>query len=129
MADTVTSQVVRSAPGWYVVHLTNASDGTGEAAVTKVDISTLLTSSRGVPTYSAVQRIEYNVNGMVVRLHWDHTTDDTVAQLAGSGLIDVSADGGLVDPKSTGGTGDILLTTSGHSSGDSYDITIWLKLK
>ena len=44
-------------------------------------------------------------------------------------MIDQSTDGNRVDPKSSGGTGDILLTTTGHSSGDSYDITVYAKLK
>lgn len=132
MADTVRTLTVRNAValnGWLVVNCTSESDGTGESAVAKIDISTFTCRNGSAATYSIVHRIEYNVTGMSVRLHWDHTTDDTIAELSGSGLIDQSADGGRVDPKSAGGTGDILLTTTGHTSGDTYDITIYAKLK
>lgn len=132
MADTVRTMTVRNAThlnGVLVVNLTNESDGTGESAVTKVDISNFTTPKGIAATYSAVQRIEYAVNGMSVRLHWDHTTDDTIAELAGNGIIDQSIDGNRVDPRSSGGTGDILLTTTGHTAGDTYDITLYVKLK
>lgn len=132
MADAVRTLTVRNSVrlnGRLVVNLTNASDGTGESGVTKVDISTFTTPSGAAATYSVLERIEYQVNGMAVRLHWDHTTDDTIAELSGSGVIDQSIDGNRVDPRSSGGTGDVLLTTTGQSSGDSYDITVYLKLK
>jgi hypothetical protein len=132
MADTVRTLTVRNSVrlnGRYVVNLTNESDGTGESAVTKVDISTFTTPSGAAATYSAIERIEYSCVGMSVRLHWDADTDDTAAVLAGSGVIDQSMDGMRVDPRSAGGTGDLLLTTTGHTSGDTYDITIYMKLK
>lgn len=132
MADAVDTLTIRNSVrlnGRLVVRLTNLSDGTGESAVTKVDISTFTCPNGSAATYSAVERIEYNIAGMIVSLLWDHTTDDEIAVLSGSGLADQSMDGMRVDPRSTGGTGDILLTTTGHSSGDSYDITLYLKLK
>lgn len=129
MADAVDVATIRSRGRTHVVHMVNVSDGTGESAVTKVDISALLTVDGKVPTYTVIDRIEYSVQGMAVRLFWDHTTDDEIAVLQGSGVIDWQASGGKVDPRTTGGTGDILLTTTGHSSGDTYDITIWLRLK
>ena len=62
---------------------------------------------------------------MQVRLLWDHDTDDEIATLSGGGAFDWSSIGGLTDPRSAGGTGDVLLTTNGHTAGDSYDITIY----
>jgi hypothetical protein len=132
MADTVRTLTVRNSvalTGRLVVNITNESDGTGESAVAKVDISTFNCRNGQPATYSVVERIEYSLNGMAARLHWDHTTDDTIAELAGNGVIDQSIDGNRVDPKSSGGTGDILLTTTGHTSGDTYDITLYVKLK
>lgn len=132
MADAVDTLTIRNSvalTGKLVQRFTNLSDGTGESGVTKVDISTFTTPKGSAATYSVVDRIEYNVNGMTVALYWDHTTDDEIAVLGGSGVIDASVDGGRVDPRSSGGTGDILLTTTGHTSGDSYDITIYMKLK
>lgn len=130
MADTVNTTVVRNANGRYVVRFQNASDGTGESAVTKVDVSTLTTASGSTPTYTTVYRIEYSVSGFnYVTLYWDATADDEIATLSGQGVIDVSMEGGITDPKSTGTTGDIKLTTDGGSDGSAYDITVWLKLK
>jgi hypothetical protein len=130
MADTVDTKVLRSSRGYYTVVLQNRSDGTGESDVTKVDISTLLTGSGGVPTYTAIERIDWAVWGFnYVLLEWDHTTDDEIATLAGVGSLDWTYEGGNVDPRSSGGTGDILLTTSGTTANSGYDITIRLRLK
>lgn len=131
MADTVDTLTIRNANGHLVQRYTNESDGTGESGVTKVDISTFQTASRATPTYSTVRRIEWVVAGMnYVVLRWDHDTDDEIAVLpAGSGVIDFTQEGGGVDPRSTGGTGDIKLTTDGAVDGASYNIVVHYKLK
>jgi hypothetical protein len=130
MADTVNTNVVHNGKRYYIVRLTNESDGTGESAVTKVDMSTLTDALGATATYSSIDRIEYSVNGFnYVTLYWDATTDDEIAVLKGNGVIDVSLEGGMVDPKSTGATGDIKLTTDGGSDGSSYDITLWVRPK
>lgn len=128
MADTVDVKAVFSGGRQYILHLQNRSDGTGESDVTKLDISTLLMSQGQVPTYTSVDRIEHSINGFsYVLLEWDHTTDDEIATLVGQGVRTFPT--GNVDPKSAGGTGDVLLTTNGGVAGSSYDITIWLRLK
>lgn len=131
MADVVTAEYIFNGQKRKVLHLTSISDGTGESGVIKADISALTYMGGRVPSYSAIDLIEYNIQGMAsVRLFWDHTTDDEIAILpAGSGAIDWWAAGGKTDPKSSGGTGDILLTTNGQVSGGTYDITIWMRPK
>jgi hypothetical protein len=131
MADAVTTETVFNGRRRKVVHLTNISDGTGESAVAKVDISTITFNGGAVPTYSVVDMIDYNIQGFTsVRLHWDHTADDEIAILpAGSGTIDFNAIGGKIDPRTAGGTGDIQLTTAGGASGATYDVTIYLRPK
>lgn len=130
MADLVDVKAIFSGKRLKVYHLTNQSDGTGEAGVAKVDISTL-TDARGVAaTYCAIDRIEYSVWGFnYVALAWDHTADDEIAVLQGQGVMDWSMLGGNVDPRSTGGTGDVLLTTDGGADGSGYDITLYLRPK
>lgn len=131
MTDVVDNTVVHNGRR-YVTHHTNVSDNTGESAVTKVDISGLtIFPSATVPTYTIVDRIEYNIQGFTsVRLFWDHTTDDEIAVLpTGSGVLDWSTVGGKVDPRTSGDTGDIKLTTAGSASGNTYDITLYLRLK
>jgi hypothetical protein len=130
MADTVDVKTLFGGKRYKMFHLTNQSDGTGEAAVTKVDISTLTDPVGAVCTYTAIDRIEYSVFGMnYVTLAWDHTTDDEIAVLSGQGVMDWSQLGGNVDPRTAGGTGDILLTTNGAAAGAGYDITLYVKPK
>ncbi|MGB1214608.1 MAG: hypothetical protein ACPG4X_14685 [Pikeienuella sp.] len=128
MVDTVNVQEVFSGSYRRAVHLTNESDGTGESAVAKVDISTL-THDDIEATYSTIDLIEYSVSGGSVVLEWNHTTPDEIAILAGQGLIDWRDVGGKTDPQSAGGTGDIQVTTVGFASGSLYDITIHYRPK
>ncbi len=130
VADIVNTQVVYNGFRRYSVHLTNESDGTGESAVTKIDISTLTVADGGVATYMTIDWIEYAVSGFnYVVLEFDATTNDEIGVLKGQSVLDWEAKGGLTDPKSTGTTGDIILTTDGGSNGASYDITIHARLK
>lgn len=134
MADAVTSIVLSNGQVYYGIHLTNISDGTGESAVVKVDKSTLLASDGAEPASLDIVSARWAIQGFTsVRILWDHTTDDTALALSGSGYDDFtgfdadSTPKGLADPRSSGGTGDILLTTAGAAANATYDITLWLK--
>lgn len=130
MADTVTTQVIYNGNQTYAVHITNECDGTGESGVVKVDISALISDNGATATYTTIEEISGQVAGFnYVKLAWDHTADDTIAVLSGPHYMDWRSLGGLTDPRTTGGTGDILLTTDGNFDGNSYDITIVLKLR
>lgn len=131
MADAVTSEYVFNGERRKLLHLTNISDGTGESAVVKIDVSAITFDFGKVPTYITIDMIEYNIQGFSsVRLFFDATTDDEVAVLpTGMGVIDFSAYGGKTDPKSTGTTGDVLLTTAGAVSGATYDLRIHFRPK
>ena len=118
MADAVTSQTIINGPRNVVMKFTNLSDGTGESAVKKVDASDLSAATL------SIQKIHYCVNGMVVTLLWDADTDVRIVELAGDGCLDLSGFGGIPNTKATGYTGDIMLTTTGHTSGDSYSLIL-----
>jgi hypothetical protein len=125
MADAVNTHTLFAGPGRLVVQLTSLSDGTGEAAVQKIDISTLATTDGEVPTSLAIKRVNWSIStGMSVSLLFDATTDDVAMRLTGNGERDYRCYGILKDPKSTGATGDLLLTTHGHAASDTYDIII-----
>lgn len=127
MADTVDSIVELSGSRYYVIRLLNTSDGTGESAVIKVDISTLTSGNRvSGPAALNIKSIQWSIQGFTsVRLFWDHNTDDEIANLgAGNGYRDFTQAGALKDPRSAGGTGDILLTTAGAVAGATYDILL-----
>jgi len=127
MADAVTSQTLHDGKRNAVMKFTNISDGTGESAVTKVDVSAL----SGAPAAVRIDRIDYDTAGMDVDLLFDATADD----LAWSIGADQSSSkcwhtvGGLQNPKSTGWTGDIKLTTTGAASGDRYSLTLHMVKK
>jgi hypothetical protein len=130
MADTVDTITMFNGTRKLTLRLFNDSDGTGESAVKKVDASTYTGPDGTAPACFVVEEIEWNVNSLgSVTLLFDATTDDELDILSGSGYKDYRKAGGLKDPQSTGTTGDILLTTNDFVAGDSYDITLYLRLK
>jgi hypothetical protein len=123
MADLVTSQIIFDGLKKTVMSFSSVSDGTGESAVTKVDVSTLI----GAPASVKIDKILFCTSGMAVMVIWDADTDVTGAVLAGDGtLFDFTGFGGLQNNAGAGKTGDILFTTVGHSSGDTYFIVLEL---
>ncbi len=130
MADAVTSTTLSDSDRSAVVQLTNLSDGTGESAVTKIDVSALATKSTdGSPcTGVRLAKIVYSTFGMSVKLLWDATTNTICWDLNSDYTTDedFTGFGGIRNTSGTGKTGDIALTTTGASSGDSYVIVLTL---
>lgn len=135
MADTIVNHVLGVEPTRRIVHLTNQSDGTGEAAVVKVQKSALLlhnfaTGLAAAPTSIDIEWARWAVQGFSsVRLFWNHTAPDLALLMAGNGYDDFDGRGPLLDPRSAGGTGDLTITTFGALSGATYDITLGLLLR
>ncbi len=133
MVNTVDVRQIFAGKRYDIFHLQCRADGgvgVEEAAVLKVDISTFADGNGNVANYTSIDRIEYSIGGITtVRLDWDHTADDEIATLAGTGVMDWASVGGNVDPRSAGGTGDILLTTAGMTANGGYDITLYLRFK
>lgn len=127
MADTVTSQILNDGSRNFVVVLTNQSDGTGESAVLKVDVSGLSAPPGQVCSGANIRKVIYNTFGMAVKLLWDATTDVTALILQGDGQLDFTPVGGIPNNSGAGKTGDLLLTTVGHSAGDTYTLVLELE--
>lgn len=128
MADAVTSQKLIDGSEHVVYVLTNASDGTGESAVLKVDVSGLNTGPGGATcTGVKINRVDFCTFGMAVNLLWDATSDVVALSLQGNGTFDFAPYGGLQNNAGTGKTGDLLLTTVGHTSGDTYTVILDLE--
>ena len=134
MADTVTSQTIVDTPHKLVMKFTNTSDGTGESAVTKVDVSSF-TAGEGGPhsdtsaatcTEVRIDKIWARCNGMSVNVLWDATSDVQAIYLADGGPEhwDFSEFGGLVNNAGSGKTGDIQFTTVGHANTETYWIIL-----
>ena len=126
MADAVASQILEQGERNLVYKFTNKSDGTGESAVLKVDVSALSPACNEV----SILWIQYDISGMEVELLWDADTDVSILKLsAGQGVMDFRTVGGLTNNAGTGVTGDVKLTTTNHTSGDSYNIVIHFRKK
>jgi len=132
MADAVTSQTLIDGGKQVVMKFTNVSDGSGEAAVTKVDVSALDASVDGdTCTGVVIERIWWQCIGMKVKILFDATTDAFCIELGEnqSGDHDYTAFGGLTNNAGSGKTGDISFTTVGHTSADTYTIILYMRKK
>ena len=130
MADAVTSQTLFDGDKHVVMKFTNISDGTGESAVKKGDVSALESDIYGNTCSSvAIEKIWWQCIGMKVRMFFDATSDAFIIELGEnqSGYHDYSEFGGISNNAGSGKTGDIDFTTVGHSSADTY--TIILKMR
>jgi hypothetical protein len=129
MADAVTSTTISDNDRQAVIQLTNTSDGTGESAVTKVDVSALAARSTDgtACTGCKLAKVSYTTFGMSAKLLWNASTN-TICLDLNSGFseqLDFTEFGGLQNTAAASGkTGDIKLTTTGHASGDSYVIVL-----
>ena len=131
MADAVTTQTIQDGPSTAIFRFTNVSDGTGESAVAKIDVSALSkdpmtgASCTGV----TIQKIYYSTIGMSVRILFDASTDVMAWQLNAdwSDTLEFSDFTGIPDSKPSGTTGDVLFTTIGHSNGDVYNIIMQVR--
>ena len=128
MADAVTKTTVEDGPKRALIYCMNTSDGTGESAVVKVDVSALSSLQDGTAcTGVRIQKIVFSNVGMGVKLLWDASTDVIAVELPAdySDTLDYSDMSGLPNVAASGGnTGDIQLTTIGHSSGDTYSVVL-----
>jgi hypothetical protein len=129
MADTVTSQTIQDSERKAVLKFTNISDGTGESAVKKVDVSALATNSNGdACTEVAVSKIWWQCVGMGVELLNDASTDTLIIGLSpdSNGMHDYTSFSGIPNDAGSGKTGDVMFTTIGASSGDTYTVILEL---
>lgn len=128
MADTVDTVVLHSSGSYYRARFVSKSDGTGESDVVKIDKSTLTATDGREPIALDLVEITWSVFGANhVLLEWDHATDDEILPLSGNGYM--KFDDPLKDPRSAGGTGDVLLTTSGMAANGGYSIDALFELR
>lgn len=126
MADAVASQTIQDGPRKAIFRFTNVSDGTGEAAVKKIDVSALSADPMTGASCAKVtiEKIWYTTVGMGVKIFFDASTDVLAWQLNAdySDTLDFGEFSGIPNNAGSGVTGDILFTTVGHSNNDVYSI-------
>ena len=128
MADAVATTTIIDGPRKAVIYCTDTSDGDGEAAVTKVDVSAL-SQSPNLDTCTGVrlEKVVFSNVGMGVKILWDATADVIAMELPAdySDTLDFSDISGLPNYAGSGKTGDIQFTTVGATSGDTYSVTLY----
>ena len=135
MADAVTTQTIVNTDKRAIIKLNNLSDGSGEASVKKIDVSTLGSNSVGTTcSRVTIDQVWFSIGGMRVDLEWAATTNVKALMLGGSaaagnvqGHLDFRSFGGVKNTEASGVDGDIDLTTSGHTNLDHYTIVLELR--
>ena len=127
MADAVTSQTLMDGERVAIMKFTNISDGTGETAVTKVNVSNLARSGSGLAcTGVIVNKITSVCHGLEVRMYWDATTDvpfflSTINTNYENDFTDI---GGITNNSGAGKNGNIVFSTADASAGDTYTVVL-----
>lgn len=132
MADLVTTQILENGFRRLVMKFTNLSDGTGEAAVKKVDATSNTFAVLGQPpgVHLKIVDVDYDLQNMSVRLLWDASTPTDIMILSqnsmsmGKALDQRGGFQGFINPQAAGATGSILLTTVGAAANSSYTIIL-----
>lgn len=131
MADAVATQTIQDDGRTAIFRFTNVSDGTGESAVVKIDVSALSADpvTKASCTSVTIRKIYYSTIGMGVKILFDATTDVLAWQLNAdfSDTLDFTDFTGIPNNAGSGVTGDIQFTTVGHSSGDVYNIVLQVR--
>ena len=134
MADAVTSQTIVDTEKRVVMKFTNLSDGNGEAAVKKVDVSALTAHPDGTAcSQVTIDQIWYDIGGMRLAIYFDASTSALALTVRGSaaagnvqGHMDFRSFGGIKNNASSP-TGDIDFTTSGHTNLDHYTVILEMR--
>ena len=134
MADAVTTQTISDGGKTAIIKLTNISDGSGEASVKKIDVSTLAKNSQGVDCSGvSITQVWYDIGGMRVLIDFAASTNVAALVLGGSaaagnvhGHMDFRSFGGIKNNASSP-TGDIDFTTSGHTNLDHYTVILEMR--
>ena len=128
MADAVATQTIQDGAKTAIFRFTNVSDGTGETAVAKIDVSALSSDpmTGAACTGCTIQKIYYSTIGMGVQIFFDASSNVLAWQLNAdwADTLDFTDFTGIPNNAGSGKTGDVLFTTVDHSSGDVYNIVM-----
>lgn len=128
MADAVKTHVLLNTGDTYAAVFTNASDGTGESGVVKVDISALTDITGRAPVKLRIMKAKWCVQGFpYVKIAFDADADDNALLLSGTGEMCLNKYGGIQDPGSTGATGDIKFTANAGATTGSYTVLLHIE--
>jgi hypothetical protein len=127
MADAVATQKLFDGERMAIMKFTNVSDGTGETAVLKVDVSALNANAFGKACNGVtIVNIHAFTHGMEVDMLWDATADVLIVTIPQNTMysMDLTRFGGLWNNAGAGKTGDVMFTTRDAGAGDTYSIIL-----
>lgn len=112
MAMAFTFEVLENSARNYILHVVGV-DAAATTAYTSDGSSNGIVAANGyTPTTSLkVRRIVYNTTNCMARLQWHQTSNAELINLSGYGTVDLRDTQGIINPKGTGSTGDIDLTS------------------
>jgi len=134
MADAVTSQTIIDTEKRVVMKFTNLSDGNGESAVKKVDVSALTAHPDGTACSNiTIDQIWYGIGGINLAVYFAASTKAlalTIGESAAAGNVhghmDFRSFGGIKNNASSP-DGDLDFTTSGHTNLDHYTVILEMR--
>jgi len=119
-------------PRRYIILCTNISDGTGEDASIKANRTDMMIDEITPAGRLALEKIQYDVQGMTVKVEYDNDNDEFIAILS-PGQDTIEYPGGYIpaplDEDNEFDSGNIIFTTEGASSGDTYNIVLTVRPK
>ncbi len=124
MADYAKLVKLRDTANEAAYILSGSSDGTGETAVQKIDISAIAMAATKV----RIKKLIWACDGMTAEILFDHSTDDSAIVCSGNGEFNETDEAPIIDPGSSGGTGDILLTTRVPATTVGHGYTIYIEI-
>ena len=129
MANSLTTQILAEGPRNVIVKVTGVLDTSDQASTAVVTMSALNQGGTSyAPTLVRIDHIDYSIQDQLeVQLFWDATTPVEIMPVAGRGRMSFWNFGGLQNNAGAGVTGNILLKTTGYSSGTQV-FTVILEL-
>ena len=133
MADTVLNTTVFDGSKKLITHYNVVSDGSG--STTKiVDVSGLNTNNQKSCVKVRLNKVSFNVSVTAqvdaLRMNWDNSgTNVDFLTMNGEMEYDYSSFGGLPNTEATNFTGDVNITLTACTSGDSATVVCeWIKV-
>jgi len=126
VAATATQQVIHNGPRNLVLKYTIGGT-TGDASAEQLLDLSSVDSSVGIGRLR-LEKAAWAMTGLSCKLSWDAAPDvDLIEMSDGSGEVDFSRFGGVVN-SGEDQTGDVLFTTTNYTaSGDGGHFTLWFK--
>ena len=119
MANSVTTQILEEGPRNVIIKIAGVLDTSDQASTVAIDVTTINQGGKGpTPATVRIDHIDYSISDQLeVQLAWDATTPAVIMPIAGRGRMTFWNFGGLTNNAGAGKTGNVLLKTTGYTSG------------